>query len=212
MHIFPECISGLVCWIGISETKALHNPSRSHLSDCPGQMLCTSSSRTMTQKLLYATYTAYVLPLPQSSPTCTERGTVHRWRNTVLKRRYYPRGPSGNGNVCHCHPTSHPSTPNLNSKQAWFANDATTGGRLHQLQDWWTKLNTLGPSFGCFLNPSKSWLIIKPEYLHKAQELFANTNVNIISEGKRHLGALLGSGPFVSKYMWDKVNEWINEI
>ena len=54
-----------------------------------------------------------------------------------------------------------------------------------------------------------SWLIVRPEHLQNAQEVFANTNINITSEGKRHLGASLGSGPFLLTY---KVDEWVNEI
>ena len=42
----------------------------------------------------------------------------------------------------------------------------------------------LGPSFGDSPNPSMSWLIMMPGHLHKAQEVFVNTNINITSERK----------------------------
>ena len=98
------------------------------------------------------------------------------------------------------------------TKQVWFADDATAGGRVHQLHDWWTKLCKLGPSFGYFANPGKTWLIVKDDHLSTATELFAGTGVNITTEGKRHLGAAVGPRSFVTTYMQAKVNKWIAYI
>jgi len=97
-------------------------------------------------------------------------------------------------------------------KQVWFADDATAGGHLQQLHEWWTKLNRLGPAFGYLANSKKSWLIVKEQHLPRAKEMFANTGVNITTEGKRHLGAALGSRSFVVSYMQDKVKEWTSSI
>ena len=33
--------------------------------------------------------------------------------------------------------------------QIWFADDATAGGSLNGLYDWWCRLKSLGPSYGC---------------------------------------------------------------
>ena len=45
-----------------------------------------------------------------------------------------------------------------------------------------------GPSYGYFMNASEtSWLIVKPEYLDLAYEVFRNTGIT--PEGKCHLGA-----------------------
>ena len=77
--------------------------------------------------------------------------------------------------------------------QVWFADDATVGGSLNGLHEWWSRLQSLGPSYGYFLNACKTWLIVKPEYLDLALEIFKNTGIGITSEGKRHLGASTGS-------------------
>ena len=98
------------------------------------------------------------------------------------------------------------------AKQVWFADDATASGRLEQLHEWWVKLNNLGPAFGYFANPSKTWLIVKEKHLSTATERFLNTGVNITTEGKRHLGAALGSRSFVVSYIQDKVKEWTSSI
>ena len=56
-------------------------------------------------------------------------------------------------------------------RQVWFADDATAGGSLTGLHKWWSELQSLGPSYGYFVNASKTWLIVKPEYLDVAREL-----------------------------------------
>ena len=32
--------------------------------------------------------------------------------------------------------------------QAWFADDATAGGQIQHLHEWWTKLQNSRPSYG----------------------------------------------------------------
>jgi len=45
--------------------------------------------------------------------------------------------------------------------QTWFADDATAGGSLNDLSGWWSRLVTLGPAYGYFVNAFKTWLIVK---------------------------------------------------
>ena len=42
--------------------------------------------------------------------------------------------------------------------------------------------------------------------------MFTNTKINITTEGKRHLGAAIGSNEFRVKYVTEKVDEWIDEL
>ena len=46
----------------------------------------------------------------------------------------------------------------------------------------------------------------------EAQNLFANSRVNIIAEGKRHLGAVIGTTEYRDKYVEDLAKDWDNEI
>ena len=55
---------------------------------------------------------------------------------------------------------------NTNTKQVWYADDATAGGTLLHLKAWWTMLSSSGPSYGYFVNPGKTWLIVKPQHEH----------------------------------------------
>ena len=95
------------------------------------------------------------------------------------------------------------------ARQVWFADDATAGGKLTQLREWWDKIVSLGPTFGYFAN---TWLIVKRPHLQAATELFHGTGVNITAEGKRHLGATVGRQSFVHQYVEEKVAQWVQEL
>ena len=69
-----------------------------------------------------------------------------------------------------------------------------------------------GPFIGYFAKPSKSWLIVKPKYFDEASVCFKNTGLNITTEGRKHLGALVGSDSFKESYVGDKVKNWIMQI
>ena len=69
-------------------------------------------------------------------------------------------------------------------------------------------LSSSGPSYGYFVNPGKTWLIVQPQHECDAKELFSGTGIGITSEGKRHLGAALGSRSYIS----DKVKVWTSTI
>ena len=62
-------------------------------------------------------------------------------------------------------------------------------GRLHGQRD----------STGIFSKPQKCWLIVKPE------------NINITTEGRKHLEAL-GSSVFFEEYVDKKVEEWVAQV
>ena len=97
--------------------------------------------------------------------------------------------------------------------QVWLADDATGAGKLKDLKDWWDLVILEGSKLGYHVNPGKSWLIIKrPEDITAAQEIFKDTQINITTEGKRHLGAALGSEDFKTKYIKEKVATWCTEV
>ena len=97
-------------------------------------------------------------------------------------------------------------------QQAWFADDATSAASCNKLKTWWDDLTVLGPTFGYYPNGSKTHLVVKPEHEETARQLFTDTDVNISIEGKRHLGAALGSRTFTEEYVTNKVQVWTQEI
>ena len=105
--------------------------------------------------------------------------------------------------------------------QLWYADDAGAVGKLIALKLWWDKLLEIGPPLGYFPNASKTWLVVKPEYLQDAKDIFHGTNIRITEEGpedddpksgQRYLGSALGTEAFQKQYVNDKVTMWINEL
>ena len=96
--------------------------------------------------------------------------------------------------------------------QVWFADDATAGGKLLDLRNWWDQLVECCQDYGYSANASKTWLVVKPEYLDQAKEIFAESGVQITAEGRRHLGAAVGTRSFAEAFVSTKVQEWVKEI
>ena len=83
------------------------------------------------------------------------------------------------------------------ARQVWFADDANTAGKLATLLQW-RLVTTTGSRFGSYPNARKSHLIVKPELA--AKKMFENTNVQISTNGLRHLGAAIGMQEFIEAY------------
>ena len=98
-------------------------------------------------------------------------------------------------------------------KQVWLADDATGCGKLIDLVEWWKLICEEGRKIGYIVNESKSWLILKdPQLLDEAMRLFASSNINITTEGKRHLAAALGNSSFCDEHIQLKLNDWCSEM
>ena len=99
-----------------------------------------------------------------------------------------------------------------NAKQVWLADDATAAGRLVTLHQWWQLITTIGPDFGYNPNASKTHLVVKPELASEAKRVFENTDVQISTNGQRHLGAAIGTHEFIEAYATQKIVKCVNEI
>ena len=74
-----------------------------------------------------------------------------------------------------------------------YADDIGAIGKLKALLIWWTMLMKLSPNIGYYPKAEKSWLVVKPEKLQLAKVMFAGTKINVTDQGKKHLGASIGS-------------------
>ena len=70
------------------------------------------------------------------------------------------------------------------SKKQSLQTKFSIGGSLNRIKDYRDELTAISPKYGYFPKPAKSYLIGKEE----AQNVFANSRVNVTAEGKRHLG------------------------
>ena len=50
------------------------------------------------------------------------------------------------------------------------------------------------------------------DYLKEAKDKLKDSGVSITTEGKRHLGAAIGTPQFISSYIQHKVTNWVNEV
>ena len=67
------------------------------------------------------------------------------------------------------------------AKKIWYSDDGGGGGTLDQLLALkWQDLQKSGPLFGYFPKASKTWLIVKPGNLERAQTMFPDINIMII--------------------------------
>ena len=101
----------------------------------------------------------------------------------------------------------------LSLLQAWFADDSAAAGLLSEIKTWWDTLLLEGTNYGYLVNSTKTWLIVKdPAKLALAEEIFKDTGVQITCEGKKHLGAALGSKSFKKEFVTKKVDDCVKDI
>ena len=96
----------------------------------------------------------------------------------------------------------------MNVKEAVFADEFSIAGSLNSIKDYWDELTASSPKYGYFPKPAKSYLIGKEQ----AQNVFANSRVNVTAEGKRHLGAVIGSTEYCDQYVKDLLKDWNNQF
>ena len=80
------------------------------------------------------------------------------------------------------------------------------------LHNWYNYLSQEGKKYGYLVNGSKSWLIVKSDVLAAEAKKVFGDEVNITTEGQRHLGAVIGSRQFKDQYCREKVLGWKGEL
>ena len=87
---------------------------------------------------------------------------------------------------------------------------AASGGKLRDIKEWWDQLGEIGPLFGYHPKASKTWLIVKPEFIQKAKDMFPD--INITDVGHKYLGSYIGTDAGKQTFVEDKVKEWMKDI
>ena len=59
--------------------------------------------------------------------------------------------------------------PDENIKQVWFADDASAGGKIDHIKNWWDNISQIGPQYGYYPNASKTWIIVKEQDYERAE-------------------------------------------
>ena len=98
-----------------------------------------------------------------------------------------------------------------NVLQCWYADDSAAIAKLRKLKIWLKNLIEVGPAFGYFPEPSKSFLIVDKQYAEEGHHKFDNYLITIV-EGKRFLGGFIGDGNEKDIYLKKKELEWVDKI
>ena len=70
-----------------------------------------------------------------------------------------------------------------------------------------------GLKYGYYPNNLKTILVLKdPSDTQEAKRLFENTGIKIVSNGERHLGAVIGSKDHKEQYVSEKITKWIQDL
>ena len=72
-----------------------------------------------------------------------------------------------------------------------FDEDLTGVVKIHELNKLWKNVLHHGLYLGYYVNESKSWLIIKEEYIEIANETFRDSKLKITTGGHHHLDAVV---------------------
>ena len=73
------------------------------------------------------------------------------------------------------------------------------------IKDYWQKLTAIGPKYGYFSKPPKSYLIVQENKYMEAQGLFASLRVNVTAKEKTQLCAVIRSIEYRDAYVKDLV-------
>ena len=96
-------------------------------------------------------------------------------------------------------------------KQTWFADDSACAGKLKLLLEWLLLLIKEGPKSGYHLELSKCFLVVAPEFLDVAKEMFSSYDVQVVT-GRKFLGGFIGKSEDKELWLEKKVAQWSKSV
>ena len=97
-------------------------------------------------------------------------------------------------------------------KEEAFADNLTIAGKIERIRSYWELLQQVGPLFGYFPRPSKTYLVVKEQYLENAIEKMLRKWSQNYCRGEKYLGAAIGSEDFKSSYVKSPDDNWIDQL
>ena len=101
---------------------------------------------------------------------------------------------------------------NHRCKEVALGDDFTIAGKVERLRSYWQLLQQVSRLYDYFPKPSEYYLVIKEQYLENALETFRGSEVKIITEEKKYLGAAIGSEDLKASYVKLLVDNWIDQL
>ena len=103
-------------------------------------------------------------------------------------------------------------TNDLQTREVAFADDLTVAGKLAVKKYLWDKLVKIGRKYGYFPKSTKFYLIVKKDYLKDAKTMFTDTDINITTNRRKHLGAVVKSDTYKVQYVEDLADDWNKQL
>ncbi|CEM32046.1 unnamed protein product [Vitrella brassicaformis CCMP3155] len=100
--------------------------------------------------------------------------------------------------------SSSASSPDAPLRQCCYADDSSALGKLLAILVWFRALCRIGPSYGYHPDHAKCFLVVKPDLVHTARELFAAEGVQIVM-GRRFVGGYMGDETGRAAFLREKV-------
>ena len=95
--------------------------------------------------------------------------------------------------------------------QTWYADDASACGPIQSLREWFLLLKEHGPSFGYFVEPSKSYVVVDQSFVSEAENIFSDYGVKVV-HSQRLLGGVIGDEAGRLSYVRELVNVWKSNL
>jgi len=92
-----------------------------------------------------------------------------------------------------------------------YADDASAGGSLSDLHEWFSLLCTRGPAFGYFPEPTKSFVVVSERFTGEAEAAFGSLGVHVVTS-HRFVGDFISSLSARDDYVLSKVHRWAGHI
>ena len=68
-----------------------------------------------------------------------------------------------------------------------------------------------GPKFGYYPEPDKSYLIVHPDFVDKAEEMFKQLGIRVVT-CRRFLGGFIGGKEDVDQWFKEKIECWVGSV
>uniref|UniRef100_A0A1X7V433 Reverse transcriptase domain-containing protein n=1 Tax=Amphimedon queenslandica TaxID=400682 RepID=A0A1X7V433_AMPQE len=96
-------------------------------------------------------------------------------------------------------------------KQVWYADDLSVTGDFNNIRVWFENLLRIGPEYGYFPEPSKSFFVVHASMISEAHSFFKDLGVKI-STSCRYLGGMIGCDTGINDFISLRVKEWVHHL
>ena len=81
-------------------------------------------------------------------------------------------------------------------------------GRLRNIRKWLDRLFDQGEAFGYQVEPTKSIIIVSPDLVQQANDIFGDLNIQVATSA-RFLGGCIGEPDGVKSFVKERVETWV---